>query len=70
MSIPGLPPGVYGLLMKHDAWCPAKRTQRTADCICNPEVELVDEARLVETIVTINREQRRAAERAARRAKK
>lgn len=33
-------PGAYTLETQHDDWCPAWRTQRDADCICEPTYRL------------------------------
>lgn len=67
-----LKPGVRFLLVRHDAWCPGSRGEGHA-CICNAQLELVDEATFVLTIVDhrdrMNRAQRRKAEREAKKKK-
>jgi hypothetical protein len=70
MSTETLPPGVTVMRMDHDPWCRAQHTQRTSDCICNPELVPSSLADLAATHERMNRAQRRAAERQARRARK
>lgn len=63
------PPGVQGLIVRHDAWCGMAHGE-SRQCVCNPTAELVDVATLAATMARDfkNRAQRRAAAKAARRA--
>jgi len=52
--------------VRHDAWCP-KMHAVPGECSCRPEVAIVDLAAFVAGVGRMNRAQRRAAEREARR---
>ena len=54
-------PGLVHVAVKHDAWCGMQHGRGV--CICNPIVELSNEAAALEAIGRMNRSQRRAAAR-------
>ena len=63
-------PGLVGLIVRHEPWC-GMAYGESRQCVCNPTTELVDVDTLAATMARDfkNREQRRAAAKAARRAK-
>ena len=36
-----LKPGIYHINVAHDEGCPALKSERLADCTCDPDVRLV-----------------------------
>ncbi|MBX9793382.1 MAG: hypothetical protein K2Y02_03695 [Burkholderiaceae bacterium] len=58
-------PGLVHVAVKHDAWCGMQHGRGV--CICNPTVELSNEAAAVEAIGRMSRSQRRAAARESNR---
>ncbi len=62
-------PGLHFVLVAHDPWCPGAHGRATG-CICNATARVVSESEFVARLSTdMNRRQRRAAERRARRGK-
>ena len=62
-------PGLHFVLVAHDPWCPGAQG-RAIGCICNATTRVVSETEFVARLSTdMNRRQRRAAERRARRGK-
>lgn len=62
-------PGMHFMLVQHDAWCPGAQGHATG-CICNATTKPVSEQEFMAKVAqTMNRRQRRAAARAARRGK-
>jgi hypothetical protein len=55
--------------IRHDAWCP-KLYATPGECAYKPEVAMVSEDNFIAGVNRMNRAQRRAAEREARRADK
>jgi hypothetical protein len=59
-------PGTNYVVVRHDAWCPGVHGDG-ARCICNPVIELMDEAAWTKSFTaTQNQAQRRKAARAAK----
>ncbi len=64
-----LKPGLHFMLVEHDPWCPGADGRGTT-CICNATTRIVSEAAFVSRVAgDMNRRQRRAAARRARRGK-
>jgi hypothetical protein len=67
IDLNNIKPGVNFLVMRHDNHCPAIESNRTEDCACSPDLDLVGEPEF-KSAVAQNRKQRRAAERATKHA--